>query len=66
MDVVEKAITCPHCGGHFMHTVDPSNGEQEYYEDCPDCCNAIHLRLVIDEARNKLRLYVDADDEQVY
>lgn len=66
MDVLDKAITCPHCGHHFMLQVDASNGDQDFYEDCPACCNAIHLHLTIDELHEKVQLEVDADDEQVY
>ena len=50
-----------------MHVVlDPSNGDQDYYEDCSNCCNNIHLNLHINELQRKLELNVSTDNEQVY
>ena len=55
-----------------MHlTLDASDGDQDYMEDCPVCCNAIHLRLHRDELGDKLLQYaariwglVDGEAEQ--
>ncbi|WP_394393647.1 CPXCG motif-containing cysteine-rich protein [Shewanella woodyi] len=46
--------------------VDGTSGDQDYYDDCRICCNPIHLRIHLDEARHTLELYVDAGDEQIY
>ncbi|MCL1060867.1 CPXCG motif-containing cysteine-rich protein [Shewanella benthica] len=46
--------------------VDGTCGDQDYYDDCRICCNPIHLRLHLDEARHKIELYIDSGDEQIY
>ncbi|KUE79203.1 hypothetical protein ATO46_06805 [Aeromonas schubertii] len=61
-----KRIVCPHCGHHTVVELDASQGDQDYYEDCMACCNAIHLRLHKDEERDRLQLFVDSDDEQIF
>jgi len=66
MDTFDKTIECPHCGHHVNFLFDPTNGDQNYYEDCPACCNAIHLGIHLDDAHQKVELMVDADDEQIY
>ena len=66
MDTKQARITCPHCG-HPMHVLlDYSNGDQDYYEDCSNCCSPIHLGLHIDELARKIDLNVSSDDEQIY
>lgn len=65
-DAFYQNIRCPHCGNDTSVAVDASGGEQDYYEDCQACCNAIHLHLAIDEQKQQLKLYVDSDDEQFY
>ncbi len=62
----EKAINCPHCGHRIRITLDTSNGDQEFYDDCPACCNAIHLSFHVDTQHNNVQLFVDADDEQIF
>ncbi|WP_413111478.1 CPXCG motif-containing cysteine-rich protein [Thaumasiovibrio sp. DFM-14] len=59
-------IICPHCGHMIKMTLDVSAGSQDFYDDCPACCNAIHLQLNIDEASQSIQLFVDADDEQIF
>lgn len=66
MDIFNKTITCPHCGHHVSFQFDTSNGDQEYYEDCPACCNSIHFGMHVDKAKQSVELSVDADDEQFY
>ena len=65
-DLIEQRIHCPHCGHHCRVTLDISGGDQDYYEDCPACCNAIHLNFHIDEYNHKIQLAIDSDDEQVF
>ncbi|SDJ27086.1 Cysteine-rich CPXCG [Ferrimonas sediminum] len=65
-DAFFKRIQCPHCGSQTSVSVDASGGDQEYYEDCQACCNAIHLQLWVDEQKQSLKLFVDGDDEQLY
>lgn len=66
METFHKKINCPHCG-HFAHfSFDKSNGDQNYYEDCPNCCNPVHFSLHVDELHHKVEVTVDSDDEQIY
>ena len=62
----EQRIECPHCGHHIYITLDPSAGDQNYYEECPACCCDIHLDMHINEIKDNIELTVDADDEQVF
>lgn len=64
--IKEERIECPHCGHHLFVSLDPSGGDQDYYEECPACCKEIHLNMHIDEYHQKLQLAIDSDDEQVF
>lgn len=66
MDTFTKVIECPHCGHHVRFEFDPSNGDQDYYEDCSACCNPIHVTLHLDDEHAKVQVRIDADDEQIY
>ncbi|TYK64264.1 CPXCG motif-containing cysteine-rich protein [Colwellia echini] len=59
----EKRITCPHCAHHLHTTIDSSAGDQDYYDECPACCNEIHYHLHIDEYRKTIQLSVDSGDK---
>ncbi|REL26773.1 CPXCG motif-containing cysteine-rich protein [Thalassotalea euphylliae] len=65
-DLQQQRIECPHCGHHLHVTLDPSAGDQNYYDECPACCSEIHFVMHIDEIGQKIELHVDADDEQVF
>ncbi|NOH96355.1 CPXCG motif-containing cysteine-rich protein [Vibrio sp. 99-70-13A1] len=62
----EKRVNCPHCGHSIGITLDASNGSQDFYDDCPACCRAIHLDMQVDELNDRINLTIDADDEQVF
>ncbi|MCO4798001.1 MAG: CPXCG motif-containing cysteine-rich protein [Colwelliaceae bacterium] len=64
--ITDQKISCPHCGHHIFITLDPSAGDQDYYDECSACCKDIHLNMHIDEYRQKVQLAVDSDDEQVF
>ena len=65
-EVATKTIECPHCGHHVHLTLDPTQGDQDYYDECPACCREMHLNMHIDEVRQKIQLVIDSDDEQVF
>ncbi|MDN4501421.1 CPXCG motif-containing cysteine-rich protein [Alteromonadaceae bacterium BrNp21-10] len=66
MQTKHQIISCPHCG-HSMHIdLDYSNGDQDYFEDCANCCNPIHLNMHINAVSQTLELNVSTDDEQYY
>ncbi|MFO6422523.1 CPXCG motif-containing cysteine-rich protein [Motilimonas sp. KMU-193] len=58
----QTEITCPSCGHHTEVTLDSSNGDQDFYEDCHQCCNPIHIQLHANELTNKLEVNVFSDD----
>ncbi len=64
--IQNQTIECPHCGHHVHIALDTTSGDQDYYEDCQACCRPIHLNMHIDEARHKIQLNIDSDDEQVF
>ena len=53
-DLTIQRIHCPHCGHHSRISVDSSLGDQDYYEECPACCNEIHVNLHINEYQKKI------------
>lgn len=63
MGIADRPINCPHCGHHIHVLLDASNGDQDYYEDCPACCNAIHIDFHLDETTDNIELQV-SDDQQ--
>lgn len=66
MKTKDTTVQCPHCG-HSMHILlDYSNGDQDFIEDCANCCNPVHFSMHIDEVSKKLDVRVSADDEQYY
>lgn len=45
----EASYVCDSCGEEIVIPIDLSAGrEQEYVEDCPVCCNANVIRVVVD------------------
>ena len=42
-------VTCPYCWEAIEVLVDPSEGEQDYIEDCSVCCNPIRFVVRVDE-----------------
>ncbi|MDN3696886.1 MULTISPECIES: CPXCG motif-containing cysteine-rich protein [Vibrio] len=62
----ERRVQCPHCGHSIGITLDASQGSQNFYDDCPACCHAIHLNMTVDEQYDRVDLLVDSDDEQVF
>ncbi|WPC72523.1 CPXCG motif-containing cysteine-rich protein [Vibrio porteresiae] len=64
--MIGRTIECPHCGHHVPVSFDTSLGSEEFYDDCPACCNPIHFNLNVDEQNNDVDIYVDADDEQYF
>lgn len=63
MQLKHTQIDCPYCGHALNIELDYSNGDQDYYEDCANCCNPIHLQLHIDEAHHQLQIKIGRDDD---
>ncbi|PJG58384.1 CPXCG motif-containing cysteine-rich protein [Aeromonas cavernicola] len=64
IDYIHQRISCPHCGHLTSVELDASQGDQVFYEDCKACCHPIHLRLYRDEVHDRLRLFVEGDDNE--
>lgn len=64
--LLHKTVICPHCGHTVQVDLDASEGDQNYYEDCPACCHPIHLSFHVDEQHQTINLFIDADDEQYF
>lgn len=43
--MIEHFFTCPHCGSQISMLLDPSVPEQNYIEDCENCCHPIGINL---------------------
>lgn len=44
MELISEAdITCPHCGEVFPLSIDTSQSQQSFVEDCTVCCRPILL-----------------------
>ena len=45
----EVAIQCPHCGEAITLTLDLSEGDQSYVEDCSVCCAPILVNYAVED-----------------
>ncbi|KMT65263.1 CPXCG motif-containing cysteine-rich protein [Catenovulum maritimum] len=61
MNLKDQSTECPHCGHHIHVILDDSNGDQDYFEDCPACCNAIHIMFHLNESAEKLEFQIQAE-----
>lgn len=47
----EATYVCDSCGEEIVIPVDLTQGEQQqYYEDCPVCCNPNRISVEVDES----------------
>lgn len=58
----EQHVSCPYCGESILVTVDTSQGNQQYYEDCQVCCAPIVFDLFV-HYDGGFTLKVKRDDE---
>lgn len=66
MELIKQQIDCPTCGHRFTILLDDSRGDQDYYDDCPNCCSSYHVCFRVDSTDLTTKASVDADDEQYY
>ncbi|WP_333609121.1 CPXCG motif-containing cysteine-rich protein [Arsukibacterium sp.] len=66
MDLLNKTIDCPFCGHPCHVQIEVTEEDQDYIEDCSNCCNPIHLVVHKDIQHHKVQIFVDAEDEQYY
>ena len=43
----EQRIECPNCGHNIRVSLDASEGDQDYYDECPACCREMHLNASV-------------------
>ncbi|NJW53598.1 CPXCG motif-containing cysteine-rich protein [Salinimicrobium oceani] len=43
--MLEQFFVCPYCAEEISMLIDPSEGRQDYIEDCEVCCNPIELHF---------------------
>ena len=44
----EVGVRCPFCGERIAVLIDPSAGNQNYFEDCSVCCRPIQFTIHCD------------------
>ena len=57
----EKEIECPNCGEFISIIIDRTIEIQEYTEDCSVCCQAMIIRVNLDEEFNQLSISNEQD-----
>lgn len=45
--ILDRSVTCPHCGERIGVLLDLSAGAQSYIEDCQVCCQAIQISFEV-------------------
>ncbi|WP_029033181.1 CPXCG motif-containing cysteine-rich protein [Salinimicrobium terrae] len=48
--MTEHYFQCPYCWESISMLLDPSRKEQNYIEDCENCCNPIELSISFEKA----------------
>ena len=57
----EATYICDACGEEIVIPIDPSAGaSQEYVEDCPVCCRASVIHVVID-ADGEVKVWAEGE-----
>ena len=49
--IEDVEVTCPYCGEPFGAQVDCSTVTQDYFEDCPVCCQPIEFHAACADGR---------------
>jgi len=64
MDFLTRySVSCPYCGESFETSLDASQGDQSYIEDCYVCCRPIQFDLRVDHLGNILDVITARDDD---
>ncbi|RUO81414.1 CPXCG motif-containing cysteine-rich protein [Idiomarina tyrosinivorans] len=65
-NIKNTTVKCPHCGHHTHLVLDPTEGDQDYQDECAACGELIHVHMEVDQLREKIRVKLDGNDEQFY
>ena len=64
MELIPVPVQCPHCWEWFDALVDPSQGDQEYVEDCQVCCRPMVIHCYVDEEfTDEVSVFIKREDE---
>ncbi len=59
----EATYVCDSCGEEIVIPVDLTQGEQQqYYEDCPVCCNPNQISVEFDPSSGEVRAWCQHRD----
>ncbi len=58
-----RTITCPYCWAGFETSIDCSGGDQDYFDDCPVCCNPVRFLIQVDTDGELVSLDALREDE---
>ncbi|MGQ7246752.1 CPXCG motif-containing cysteine-rich protein [Halomonas sp. V046] len=58
-------VNCPYCDAGYDLLVDVSQGSHETWEDCPQCCAPIHMRIEVDPVSEEIVSVVVGSDDDV-
>jgi hypothetical protein len=47
--MIEHFFNCPYCFESISILIDPSEGIQQYIEDCEVCCNPIEFNIELSD-----------------
>lgn len=62
----DAAVHCPFCGHQIHVSIDASEGDQDYQDECRACGNDIHLVVHVDHLVEKIVVRIKSDDENYY
>ena len=57
----EEEIECPNCGEFITVVIDKTVDAQQYIEDCSVCCQAMIIRVNLDDEFNQLSISNETD-----
>lgn len=61
--LLSYTLSCPYCGESFETSLDVSQGDQSYIEDCYICCRPIQFYLQVDSSGDVADVRVSREDE---
>jgi hypothetical protein len=56
-------VECPYCGERYETTVDTSEGNAEFIQDCEVCCRPIEFVIEVDAQGNLVNVTTLSEDD---
>ncbi|GED23895.1 CPXCG motif-containing cysteine-rich protein [Halomonas sabkhae] len=60
-----RRVHCPYCDTPFTLWVDISQGRHMTWQDCPQCCAPIQMRIEVSEISGELESVMLGQDDDV-